>query len=67
MSVTVAKWGDSLAIRIPQAIAQQIQLAEGSEGLEDLLSLLIVGGLSAHTMLRQSLEQVSFQLNITPD
>jgi antitoxin MazE len=31
MSATVAKWGNSLAIRIPQAIAQQIQLAEGRE------------------------------------
>jgi antitoxin MazE len=31
MATTVARWGNSLAIRIPQKLAKEIQLAEGSE------------------------------------
>jgi antitoxin MazE len=31
MVATVAKWGNSLAIRIPQHIAKEIQLIEGAE------------------------------------
>ena len=31
MIVNVAKWGNSLAIRIPQNIAREIDIAEGSE------------------------------------
>lgn len=31
MAATVAKWGNSLAIRIPQNLAKEIQLAEGAE------------------------------------
>ncbi|NJM73867.1 MAG: AbrB/MazE/SpoVT family DNA-binding domain-containing protein [Scytonema sp. RU_4_4] len=31
MFVTVAKWGNSLAIRIPQSLAKEIQVAEGSQ------------------------------------
>lgn len=31
MTAIVAKWGDSLAIRIPQNLAENLHLAEGSE------------------------------------
>lgn len=31
MLTNIAKWGNSLAIRIPQNIAKEIDLAEGSE------------------------------------
>lgn len=31
MIMTVAKWGNSLAVRIPQNLAKEIHLAEGSE------------------------------------
>jgi antitoxin MazE len=31
MVATVAKWGNSLAVRIPQNLAREINLAEGSE------------------------------------
>ena len=30
MSAHIAKWGNSLAIRIPQSIAREINVAEGS-------------------------------------
>lgn len=30
MKLTVQKWGNSLAIRIPQAVARQCHLAQGS-------------------------------------
>jgi antitoxin MazE len=29
MEATIQKWGNSLALRIPQAVAQQIRVAEG--------------------------------------
>lgn len=31
MIATVSKWGNSLAIRIPQNLAKEIQVVEGSE------------------------------------
>ncbi|MBD2027306.1 AbrB/MazE/SpoVT family DNA-binding domain-containing protein [Leptolyngbya sp. FACHB-711] len=31
MSASVAKWGNSLAVRIPQSLAKEINLSEGSE------------------------------------
>ena len=31
MVATVAKWGNSLAVRIPQNLAKEINLAEGAE------------------------------------
>lgn len=31
MSANIAKWGNSLAIRIPQNIAREINVTEGSE------------------------------------
>ncbi len=31
MTTAVTKWGNSLAIRIPRALAEQIQIQEGTE------------------------------------
>jgi antitoxin MazE len=31
MVATVAKWGNSLAVRIPQNLAQEVHLTEGSQ------------------------------------
>lgn len=31
MTVRVQKWGNSLGVRIPKAIAQQIEIREGAE------------------------------------
>ena len=31
MTTTVQKWGNSLGIRVPKAIAEQVQLENGSE------------------------------------
>ncbi|MFQ4137663.1 AbrB/MazE/SpoVT family DNA-binding domain-containing protein [Nodosilinea sp. PGN35] len=39
MVATVARWGNSLAVRIPQHVVKEIQLAEGVE-----VDLLIVDG-----------------------
>jgi antitoxin MazE len=39
MVSTVAKWGNSLAIRIPQTLAKEIHLAEGTE-----IDLVVVDG-----------------------
>lgn len=39
MVAVVAKWGNSLAVRIPQSLAKEIQLAEGIE-----VDFLVVDG-----------------------
>uniref|UniRef100_B8HWP7 Transcriptional regulator/antitoxin, MazE n=1 Tax=Cyanothece sp. (strain PCC 7425 / ATCC 29141) TaxID=395961 RepID=B8HWP7_CYAP4 len=39
MVTTVAKWGNSLAVRIPQHIVKEIQLAEGTE-----VDLVVIDG-----------------------
>ena len=31
MNATIQKWGNSLALRIPQAVARQIHVAEGDQ------------------------------------
>jgi antitoxin MazE len=31
MATTVQRWGNSLGVRIPKAIAEQVELAEGTE------------------------------------
>lgn len=53
----------AITLQLPEEIYQQISQTADHErrGLEDLLSLLIVEGLSAHTTVRQSLERVSAQ------
>ncbi len=39
MTAAIAKWGNSLAVRIPQAIAEQVQIQSGSE-----ISIEIIDG-----------------------
>lgn len=39
MVATVARWGNSLAVRIPQHVVKEIQLSEGTE-----VDLLIIDG-----------------------
>lgn len=39
MVATVARWGNSLAIRVPQHLAKQIQLTEGVE-----VDLVVIDG-----------------------
>jgi antitoxin MazE len=59
----VAKWGNSLAIRIPQNLAKEIHLAEGSE-----IDLGIVDGslvVTPRTRKRYSLDELVNA--ITPD
>jgi antitoxin MazE len=59
----VAKWGNSLAIRIPQNLAKEIHLAEGSE-----IDLGIVDGslvVIPRTRKRYSLDELVNA--ITPD
>ncbi len=56
MVATIAKWGNSLAIRIPQNIAKEINLAEGSE----VKLVLIDGKLTIEPIVRRrySLEEL---------
>jgi antitoxin MazE len=53
---TIAKWGNSLAIRIPQNLAKEINLAEGSE-----VKLVLIDGkltIEPITRRRYSLEEL---------
>ncbi|MEG4805490.1 AbrB/MazE/SpoVT family DNA-binding domain-containing protein [Microcoleus sp. ARI1-B5] len=53
---TIAKWGNSLAIRIPQNLAKEINLAEGSE-----VQLVLIDGrltIEPITRRRYSLEEL---------
>ena len=53
---TIAKWGNSLAVRIPQNLAKEINLAEGSE----VKLVLIDGKLTIEPIVRRrySLEEL---------
>ncbi|NJK66345.1 MAG: AbrB/MazE/SpoVT family DNA-binding domain-containing protein [Microcoleus sp. SU_5_3] len=56
MVATIAKWGNSLAIRIPQNLAKEINLAEGSE-----VKLVLIDGkltIEPITRRRYSLEEL---------
>jgi antitoxin MazE len=56
MVATVAKWGNSLAIRLPQHLVKEIQLAEGVE-----VDLVVVDGnlvIKPRTQKRYSLEEM---------
>ena len=37
MPQTIVKWGNSLGLRIPQSIAEQIKLSEGSQVVLDVV------------------------------
>ncbi|MBE9124036.1 AbrB/MazE/SpoVT family DNA-binding domain-containing protein [Tychonema sp. LEGE 07199] len=56
MVATIAKWGNSLAIRIPQNLAKEINLAEGSQ-----VQLVLIDGkltIEPITRRRYSLEEL---------
>ncbi len=42
MTAAIAKWGNSLAIRIPQSIAEQVQIQAGSEISIDIIDGKII-------------------------
>ena len=42
MTSAIAKWGNSLAVRIPQAVAEQVQIQAGSEINIDIIDGKIV-------------------------
>jgi len=53
MVATVAKWGNSLAVQIPQNLAKELELVEGTEIEIDaiaLLAVLLIGLLSMKNM-----------------
>ncbi len=63
MAATVAKWGNSLAVRIPQNLAKEIQLAEGAE-----IDISVVDGtlvIKPRSRKRYSLEELI--QGITPE
>lgn len=61
MVATIAKWGNSLAVRIPQHLAKEINLAEGSQ----VQFLLIDGKLTIEPINRRrySLEKLIDAIN----
>jgi antitoxin MazE len=63
MAATVAKWGNSLAVRIPQNLAKEIQLAEGAE-----IEMSVVNGtlvIKPRSQKRYSLDELI--QGITPE
>ncbi|NJL35857.1 MAG: AbrB/MazE/SpoVT family DNA-binding domain-containing protein [Leptolyngbyaceae cyanobacterium RM2_2_4] len=63
MVSTVSKWGNSLAIRIPQNLAKEINLAEGVEiDLE-----VINGALVLKPKVRKRYSLSELVMEITPD
>ena len=63
MVATVAKWGNSLAVRIPQHIVREIQLTEGAE--VDLV--VIDGNLVLKPKLRKRYSLEELVAGITPE
>lgn len=63
MVATVAKWGNSLAVRIPQHLAKAIQLAEGTEIELDIVDGALV--VKPRNRKRYSLDALVNQ--ITPE
>ncbi|AFZ01865.1 AbrB/MazE/SpoVT family DNA-binding domain-containing protein [Calothrix sp. PCC 6303] len=63
MVATVAKWGNSLAIRLPQHLAKEIQLTEGVE-----VDLVVIDGnlvIKPRIRKRYSLDELISE--ITPE
>ena len=63
MVATIAKWGNSLAIRIPQNLAKEINLAEGSE----VKLVLIDGKLTIEPITRRRYSLDELIEAITPE
>jgi antitoxin MazE len=63
MAAIVAKWGNSLAVRLPQNLAKQIHLVEGSEvDLEVVDGTLVI---KPRSRKRYSLDELT--KGITPE
>lgn len=63
MFTTVARWGNSLAIRIPQHLVKEIQLAEGAE-----VELVVIdGNLAIKPRPRKSYSLEELIAAITPE
>ena len=56
MTAAIAKWGNSLAVRIPQAIAEQVQIQAGSEINIDIIDGKIV--LTPHRRKKYTLDEL---------
>ena len=56
MATTIAKWGNSLALRIPQAIAEQVQIQAGSEISIDIIDGKII--LTPHRRKKYTLDEL---------
>jgi antitoxin MazE len=56
MTAAIAKWGNSLAIRIPQAIAEQVQIQAGSAINIDIIDGKIV--LTPHRRKKYTLDEL---------
>lgn len=56
MTAAIAKWGNSLAVRIPQAIAEQVQVQSGSEISIDVVDGKIV--LTPHRRKKYTLDEL---------
>jgi antitoxin MazE len=61
MTAAIAKWGNSLAVRIPQAIAEQVQIQAGSEINIDIVDGKIV--LTPHRRKKYTLDQLLNGMN----
>lgn len=67
MQVRIAKWGDSLAVRIPKAFASEAQLEEGMEvelSVED--GRIILGPVRPKYSLEELLEGITPE-NLHPE
>ena len=60
---TIAKWGNSLAVRIPQNLAKEINLAEGSQ----VQLVLIDGRLTIEPITRRGYSLEELIDAITPE
>ena len=60
---TIAKWGNSLAVRIPQHLAQEINLAEGCQ----VQLVLIDGKLTIEPIARRRYSLEELVEAITPE
>jgi len=56
MTAAIAKWGNSLAVRIPQAIAEQVQVQVGSEISIDIVDGKII--LTPHRRKKYMLDEL---------
>jgi antitoxin MazE len=63
MVATIAKWGNSLAVRIPKHLAKEINLAEGSQ----VQFVLIDGKLTIEPITRRRYSLEELVEAITPE